>query len=237
MTTPALIARPSCIPQFRNSHHLQLISKMAAQGQIRVAISGGGLAGACLAHSLLQYPHLDVHIFESATAFKEAVAAVGIVQNARRALDLIGVSATQCLEKAGAVPMQGVRWRMARGPDAGKEIDRHDGADEPITNIVHRADFLRELLADVPTDRIHASKKLVKVGEQSQGPVTLTFEDGTTTSVTYLSEQMVSTASCENTSWAKPILQQLQYQQDGGLCKASSHTRQVWQLSETSMWT
>lgn len=129
---------------------------------------------------MLQYPHLDVHIFESATAFKEAGAAVGIVQNARRALDLIGNSATQCLEKAGAVPMQGVRWRMARGPDAGKEIDRIDATDQPITNIVHRADFLRELLADVPSSRMHASKKLVKVEESSQGPVTLVFEDGST---------------------------------------------------------
>ncbi|KAK7965867.1 salicylate hydroxylase [Apiospora aurea] len=44
---------------------------------IRIAISGGGLAGASLVHALLQYNHLDVHIFESANEFKEAGAAIG----------------------------------------------------------------------------------------------------------------------------------------------------------------
>lgn len=37
---------------------------------IRIAISGGGLAGATLLHGLLHYPQLDVHIFESADSFK-----------------------------------------------------------------------------------------------------------------------------------------------------------------------
>lgn len=153
---------------------------MPSQAAIRIAISGGGLAGASLIHALLPYPHLDVHIFESAAAFKEAGAAIGIVQNARRALKLIGPSAIKCLEDAGAIPLQGVRRVMARGPDSGKEIDRIDATDQPITNIVHRAEFLRELLAGVPADRMHASKKLVKIEEPVDGSVTLTFADDTT---------------------------------------------------------
>lgn len=56
--------------------------------QIRIAISGGGLAGAALLHALLPFPHLDVHIFESAPAFKEAGQAVGITRNALTSLDL-----------------------------------------------------------------------------------------------------------------------------------------------------
>lgn len=58
-----------------------------SQRPIRIAISGGGLAGATLAHALLKHAHLDVHIFESAEAFKEA-GAVGIARNALSALDL-----------------------------------------------------------------------------------------------------------------------------------------------------
>ncbi|KAJ4413371.1 hypothetical protein N0V82_008587 [Gnomoniopsis sp. IMI 355080] len=157
-----------------------------SQDPIRIAISGGGLAGASLIYALLQHPHLDVHIFESAPAFKERGAAVGIARNALSALDLIG--ATACLERAGAVPQKGVCFMLAQGPDAGDsgvkigQIDAED--DKHVVSIVHRAAFLKELLANVPPERMHASKKLEKIKfddeERMTGPVTLTFGDGTT---------------------------------------------------------
>lgn len=156
------------------------------QKPIRIAITGGGLAGATLIHAFLQHPHLDVHIFESAAAFKEAGAAVGIARNALTALDLIG--ATPCLERAGAVPQKGVRFMLAQGPDAGDsgvkigEIDAED--DKHVVSIVHRAALLKELLADVAPERMHASKKVERVdfdhGEEAEGPATLHFSDGTT---------------------------------------------------------
>jgi salicylate hydroxylase len=90
---------------------------------IRIAISGGGLAGASLVHALLQYPNTDAHIFESAAEFKEAGAAVGVTRNALAALDLIGPSAAQCLERAGAVPLRGVRFMLAQGECQGSLID------------------------------------------------------------------------------------------------------------------
>ncbi|KAJ3573064.1 hypothetical protein NPX13_g4838 [Xylaria arbuscula] len=40
-----------------------------------------------------------------------------------------------------------------------------------LTSIVHRADFLQELLADIPREQLHASKKLQIV--DGKGPVTL----------------------------------------------------------------
>ncbi|AEO63856.1 uncharacterized protein THITE_123358 [Thermothielavioides terrestris NRRL 8126] len=150
---------------------------------IRVAISGGGLAGASLIRALLKYPHIDVHIFESSAAFKEAGMAVGVTRNALAALDLMGSSAAQCLERAGAVAMRGVRMLLAEGAGAGSVIDEVDyttSGGQRLTSIVHRADFLRELLADVPQERMHASKKLDRV-EEGPGPsITLHFADGTT---------------------------------------------------------
>jgi salicylate hydroxylase len=146
---------------------------------IRIAISGGGLAGASLIHALLLHAHLDVHIFESATEFKEAGMAIGFARNALDALDLIGPSAAQCLERAGAVPMRGVRFMLAQGEGAGNMIDEtKDGS--RVTSIVHRAAFLRELLADVPPERMHASKKLDNFDQNSDGSLTLRFTDGTT---------------------------------------------------------
>lgn len=57
--------------------------------------------------------------FESAEAFREAGAAVGIAcplgPGAHRP------SATASLQRAGAVPQKGVRFMLAQGPDAGEE--------------------------------------------------------------------------------------------------------------------
>lgn len=157
-----------------------------SQKSIRVAITGGGLAGASLIHALLPHTHLDVHIFESAPVFKEGGAAVGIARNALSALDLMG--ATACLERAEAVPQKGVCFMLAQGPDAGEsgvkigQIDAED--DKHVVSIVHRAAFLRELLADVPPERMHASKKLERVDfnteEKLERPMTIHFSDGTT---------------------------------------------------------
>lgn len=154
------------------------------QISIRVAISGGGLAGATLLHALAKHSHLDVHIFESASAFKERGAAVGISRNALSALDLIGRTATACLKRAGAVPQKGVRFMLAQGENAGEMIDEIDAntQNERIVSIVHRAEFLKELLADVPLERMHASKKLDKVDydQTKGGPITIHFTDGST---------------------------------------------------------
>lgn len=150
---------------------------------IRIAISGGGLAGASLIHALIKHPHLDVHIFESASAFKESGAAVGIARNGLTALDLIGPAAAESLKRAGAVPQLGVRFKLGHGLDQGALIDEADSTTEDrcLTSIVHRAAFLRELLADIPKEWLHASKKLVAVDQPTgEGPVTLHFTDGST---------------------------------------------------------
>ncbi|KAK8002393.1 hypothetical protein PG989_002112 [Apiospora arundinis] len=129
---------------------------------IRIAISGGGgLAGASLVHALLKHPHLDVHIFESASEFKEAGAAIGITPNAQTALDLIGPSAAQCLQDAGGVPQNKVRFMLAQGDHPNYQIDEDKPAfpGQRLTTI---------LLASVPPERIHTFKKLERV-ERSGG--------------------------------------------------------------------
>ncbi|KAI1297463.1 hypothetical protein F5Y03DRAFT_279304 [Xylaria venustula] len=148
---------------------------------IRIAISGGGLAGASLMQALLQYPHLDVHIFESASAFKESGLAIGITRNAQAPLDLLGPPAPQLLRRAGAVPMQGVRFMIAEGEGTEQVIDEVDNSKGTrLTSIIHRAAYLQQLLADVPEDRQHSSKKLEKIDHKADGSVTMHFADGTT---------------------------------------------------------
>ncbi|KAK7739090.1 hypothetical protein SLS62_011312 [Diatrype stigma] len=149
---------------------------------IRVAISGGGLAGATLFHALQRFPHLDVHIFESAAAFKEAGMAIGVTRNALAALDLMGPSAVQALERAGAVPMRGVRFMLAEGEGQGSVLDEVDEmtSGQRLTNIVHRAAFLQELLAGAPKQRMHISKRLDRADRKADGSITMHFTDGTT---------------------------------------------------------
>lgn len=89
-----------------------------SQQSIRIAITGGGIAGATLLHALLPHPNLDVHIFEAASTFKEAGMAIGIARNALQALELMGPSAKEALEKAGSIPHHGVKFMLANGLDA-----------------------------------------------------------------------------------------------------------------------
>jgi salicylate hydroxylase len=106
--------------------------------------------------------------------------AVGLARNAQAALELIDPSAPECLNRAGAVRMTGVRFSLAQGEGAGNIADEVDEIEQGkrLTSIVHRAALLQELLDGVPENRMHASKKLQKVDHDSF--VTLYFTDGTT---------------------------------------------------------
>jgi salicylate hydroxylase len=78
---------------------------MANSSSIKIAVIGGGLAGATIAHALLRHAHLDVHVYESAPEFSERGAAVGLASEAQDVLkQVIGPAETSALlEKAGAV--------------------------------------------------------------------------------------------------------------------------------------
>lgn len=78
--------------------------------------------------------------------------------------------------------MQGVRFFLAQGKGAGDLVYEADNKQQgkQTTTIVQRANFLHELLADIPGERMHASKKLEKAERQADGSVLLHFADGTT---------------------------------------------------------
>lgn len=92
---------------------------MPDRSRIRIAIVGGGLAGAALANSLVQMDHLEVHVFESAPQFSERGAAVGLSVNSQNALSrVLNTDAkSMLLGKAGGVPMNSTRIMMvSRNP-------------------------------------------------------------------------------------------------------------------------
>lgn len=153
---------------------------------IRIAIIGGGLAGATLANALVQIPQIQILVYESAPTFSERGAAVGLSANAQQALEHVfsntGSQDTytkDLLSRAGAVPMNSSRVMLGSGPLAGTMLADMSGAGDPGL-VVHRASLLRELLAPLAAidGVLHANKELSHL--QQKGEKThVTFQDGT----------------------------------------------------------
>ncbi|KAK2747202.1 hypothetical protein FQN55_005197 [Onygenales sp. PD_40] len=142
--------------------------------RFRIAIIGGGLAGTTLANALINIPHLDINVYEAAPEFSERGAAVGLSVNAQRALGEIFPSASDILKKAGAVRLNSVRFMSGSGPQAGSLAFDSTVSE---TTVVHRASLLHELIAPLPQDILHASKKLASINATGGKSVELKFED------------------------------------------------------------
>jgi len=59
---------------------------------VKIAIIGGGIGGIALAIGLLQYPHIDVQVYEANASFGDVGTAVGLGLNALKALELLDPS-------------------------------------------------------------------------------------------------------------------------------------------------
>lgn len=145
--------------------------------RIRIAIAGGGIAGATLLYALRQDTHLDVHIFEAAPKFREGGASVGIHHNAYRALELISPEAVACLDAAGAFKLDGFTAAMAVGEDQGRTVamvgEEGGKCVEHVVRSVSREAMLRMLLADAPPLSMHTSKQVLRYEMRSDGSLRL----------------------------------------------------------------
>lgn len=77
--------------------------------KLKIAISGGGLAGAALANALSRLPHLEVHIYESAPEFSERGMGISMAINAQRALNRLLPESEDLFKRAGYVTMNSSR--------------------------------------------------------------------------------------------------------------------------------
>lgn len=141
---------------------------------VRIAILGGGLAGAATCKGLVKHPNLRVDIFESAPEFREKGQAIGFNHNAIWALKLLDLK--KCLDAAGAVELNAVHFMMGEGPDRGKlvtEIARRKNG----TWITQRSDFLLQMFKGVDQASLHPGKKLISMERRGEETI-LSFEDG-----------------------------------------------------------
>ncbi|KAI1366321.1 hypothetical protein F5Y08DRAFT_351528 [Xylaria arbuscula] len=144
-----------------------------ANPSIRVAIVGGGLASASLGNALIHIPQPDVHIFESASEFSRRGIASGLSRNAQRALKQLVPSAMKLLRAAGA---GSGHWAGTFVCDVGDEDSESSSSAEPAL-VIHRASLLRELLAPIPQEALHANKEVTFIQSTSTGE-SITFSEG-----------------------------------------------------------
>ncbi|KAI1849071.1 hypothetical protein JX265_013086 [Neoarthrinium moseri] len=146
-------------------------------GRIHLAIVGGGLAGITMAIYLQKFPHLSVDVFESAPEFSEQGLGIGLSDLALRAFDEIIPSVAEFLKsKAGAVAIGASR--VGSGSGVGTVVADLEGDTGLAMN---RASMLKALLELLPSEILHAGKKLLAL-EQTDSALQLSFQDGVTLS-------------------------------------------------------
>ncbi|MBV9846630.1 MAG: FAD-dependent monooxygenase [Kutzneria sp.] len=122
---------------------------------MKAMIVGGGLGGIAAAVALRKIGW-QVSVFERASEFGEVGAGVGVMPNALRALDELGVGAEVRLlgtpQGTGGVRTWHGRW-LVRLPNTG---------DQRVVAI-HRADLHRALLSALPPECLHTSAEVTDV--------------------------------------------------------------------------
>ncbi|KAI9710958.1 MAG: hypothetical protein M1820_002395 [Bogoriella megaspora] len=175
----------------------------------KIAIIGAGLGGITLAIGLLNQPGIDpssIHLYEAAQQFSEIGAGVASGPNAIRALRLtsakIAEAYAKCVTHNADLELMstwlGLRWGMpsrdgknkAEGLMANIKYEPTPQTQneelipgKPVLarSCVHRAAFLDELVKLIPDGMCTFNKTLVGISDKpSEGPVILTFADGTT---------------------------------------------------------
>ncbi|KAI1252095.1 hypothetical protein MGN70_006667 [Eutypa lata] len=146
--------------------------------KIRIAIIGGGLAGASLANALVRHVQLEFHVYESAPEFSERGAGISLSITAQRALEHINPAAPELLRKAGAVAQKSSRNMIGSGPHAGTIVFDLIADPKRLGLTVHRASLLRELLALLPEECLHAGKTVDTITSVSSGCIEVVFQDG-----------------------------------------------------------
>ena len=159
----------------------------------KIAIVGGGIAGLTLAISLL---NRGIHptIYEQAQKFGEIGAGVAFSPNAVRAMMACDKGIYEAFKKVATHNQWNDKQKVYF--DFMDGYHHHEGDEAKATggekllftmsnaegaNSVHRAHFLDEMVKLVPEGVAEFSKRLREIsGNESDGPLTLHFEDGTT---------------------------------------------------------
>jgi 2-polyprenyl-6-methoxyphenol hydroxylase-like FAD-dependent oxidoreductase len=139
-----------------------------------IAVVGAGMGGLAAAATLRRIG-MDVQVYEQAGRFARIGAGIQMMPNSMKVLRRIGVE--ERLRRTSFMPYS----HLNREWDTGRvlrELPMPESLFGAPYLCMHRADLHEALASVLPANRIHLNKKLVGL-EESNGGVTLVFEDGT----------------------------------------------------------
>ncbi|KAK6222017.1 hypothetical protein LQW54_001240 [Pestalotiopsis sp. IQ-011] len=149
----------------------------SSSSTIRVAVVGGGLAGAALLRGLLRYSHIAADLYEARLSFKEDLPGIDLSPLSQVVLHAIDPSTDACLDRAGAVYTTS-EVRIATGPLTGQRVRLSDQMSSGKRTVGRQA-LLSELLSGIPPRMVHLNTRVTSILESSPGHgLTLTFSDG-----------------------------------------------------------
>ncbi|PTX99890.1 hypothetical protein DB346_18955 [Verrucomicrobia bacterium LW23] len=142
---------------------------------MKILILGGGVGGLAAAIALRRVGLEDVAVYEQAAEFTEVGAGLGVLSNAVRALEALGIDGP--VRKHG-FPLQVGQICNAQGRVL-VSLEFSSLLDPRYPSYVaHRADLLGWLLDALPRDILHPGHKAVMVDISSPDRVALHFENG-----------------------------------------------------------
>ena len=153
---------------------------MSSQKQtLDVAIVGGGIAGLTLAIGLLKYPNVRLNVYEAAHHFGEIGAGVALGPNAARAMQHINPKIMDAATRLST----GNLWESKKDTyfeiRNGRGELQHGLSCPGGQSMLHRADFLDELVKLVPESVAHFGKRVVSMENLDSDGIRLKFKDGT----------------------------------------------------------
>ncbi|KAJ7581810.1 FAD/NAD-P-binding domain-containing protein [Mycena floridula] len=159
---------------------------MARVPKFTVAIVGGGISGVTLAVALSKYPDIEFNLYESAGAFEEIGAALGISARSIDALEAIGIlEALKQLQTGSSNTGPNWQYRKADIQPTGQDFAGRIHPPQKGSGSYHRAQLLSLFVSLLPKqiqeEHVHFRKRLTRYEQRATGtPVVLYFADGTT---------------------------------------------------------
>ena len=132
--------------------------------ELRIAIIGGGIAGASIANAL-ESKGMDYKLYEQAPEFSEVGAGIGI-----RTPSIVALKKWGLYEELVAVTEESPRMQVVMGDDTvlledeWPELKDMDGM-SINTRLIHRADLIDVLFAKLPKDKLYLNHRAVNAKE------------------------------------------------------------------------
>ncbi|KZO91567.1 salicylate 1-monooxygenase [Calocera viscosa TUFC12733] len=150
--------------------------------KLKVAVVGGGIVGLSFAVYLAQLGKCELHVFESARAFGEIGAGIGIGHNAMKVYIEMGIADKVYELSRDMAGSTSDIWFDCFFGDGRNGLNPICTIRTPVAGgqaSLHRADLLDLLVSLLPKENVYFGKHVVNYEQIPSGGVKMIFKDGT----------------------------------------------------------